>query len=580
MERAASKDASYDVVVIGSGAGGLSCAVAAAAQGLSAVVIEKEAQFGGTTAFSGGYLWVPGHPKNGGQIDPAEIEAARTYMRHEAGNAFDADRTEAFLVNGRKMVEFFEDNTEVRFLDAPEFSDYHPEAPGGRPGGRSILAAPVDGRRLGGDIERLRPPLSTITFVGMMFNSSQEVNHFFNVTRSAKSLWHVTRRLAAHGRDLAVHRRGMRLTSGNALIARLALSCRKFGIQILTSSPVVRVLNDGVRANGVEIAGTDGNRIIHARRAVVLACGGFPQDERRRAALFAHDPSGTTHTSPAPAGNTGDGLRLGEAAGGIVERNLSNAAAWIPVSRVPARNGKTLVFPHLIDRYKPGVIAVGPDGRRFVNEANSYHDFGQAMIEAAGGGECRAWLICDRRALRKYGLGFVKPFPLPIAPHLRSGYLIMGRTPAELAQKAGFDAAGFEAELERFNPDARRGVDARFGKGESAYNRFLGDASHKPNPCVAPLDNGPFYAVRLHLGDLGTFAGLRTDANTRVLDATGSPIPGLHAVGNDAASVMGGAYPGGGITLGPAMTFGYIAANFIVGAAAHEDGPTLERAES
>ena len=557
----------YDVVVIGSGAGGLACAVTAAVRGLTAVVLEKEPVFGGTTAFSGGYLWVPGHPKDGKPADPAEIEAARSYMRHEAGNAYDADRVDAFLANGRRMVEFFEEKTEVKFLDAPAFSDYHPEAPGGRAGGRSILTAPLDGQALGDDIRRLRPPLSTITFVGMMFNSSQEVNHFFNVTRSAASAWHVTKRLVAHGRDLALHRRGMRLTSGNALAARLALSARRYGVPILTSSPARRLVNEGDRVVGVEVATSEGTRTIRVRHAVVLAAGGFPQDPARRKALFPHAPTGTEHVSPAPAGNTGDGLRLGETAGGVVATELPNAAAWIPVSRVPRRDGSMAVFPHLIDRYKPGVIAIGPDGRRFVNEANSYHDFGQAMIGGGGGGDCHAWLVCDHRALRKYGLGFVKPFPLPIAHHLRSGYLLKGRTPRELAEKAGFDAPAFEAQIQAFNREARHGRDPQFGKGDTAYNRFLGDATHNPNPCVAPLDTGPFYAIRLVLGDLGTFAGLRTDAMTRVLDASGRPIAGLHAVGNDAASVMGGAYPGGGITLGPALTFGYIAGNFIADAA-------------
>jgi succinate dehydrogenase/fumarate reductase flavoprotein subunit len=558
---------SFDVVVVGSGAGGMAAAVTAAAHGLTAVVVEKESVFGGTTAFSGGYLWVPGHPKDGKAADPDEIEAARTYMRHEAGNAFDAARTDDFLTNGRRMVEFFESRTQVRFLDAPAFSDYHPDAPGGRPGGRSILAAPLDGRVLGPDIRRLRPPLSTITFVGMMFNSSQEVNHFFNVTRSAKSAWHVFKRLLAHGRDLALHRRGMRLTSGNALAARLALSAGKLGVPILTGTPAVGLVMKDGRVSGVEVETAEGRRVIRARHAVVLAAGGFPQDAARRKALFPHAPTGNEHVSPAPAGNTGDGLRLGEQAGGAVDNDLPNAAAWIPVSKVPKSGGGFAVFPHLIDRYKPGVIAVANDGRRFVNEANSYHDFGQAMIAATRGSECAAWLICDHRALRRYGLGFVKPFPLPLGPHVRSGYLKKGRTPRELAERAGFDAAAFEAELAVFNRDARQGVDTRFGKGSTAYNRFLGDASHKPNPCVAPLETGPFYAIRLALGDLGTFAGLKTDAETRVLDADGRPVPGLHAVGNDAASVMGGAYPGGGITLGPAMTFGYIAGRTIAEAA-------------
>jgi succinate dehydrogenase/fumarate reductase flavoprotein subunit len=218
------------------------------------------------------------------------------------------------------------------------------------------------------------------------------------------------------------------------------------------------------------------------------------------------------------------------------------------------------VFPHLIDRYKPGVIAVGRDGKRFVNEAHSYHDFGQAMQQASAGlPEAIAWLVCDHRALRRYGLGFVKPSPLPLYPHLRSGYLVRGRTPAELAQRIGVDVDALQRTIAQFNVHASRGEDPEFGKGSNAYNRFLGDPNHKPNACIAPLDSAPYYAIKLVIGDLGTFAGVVTDESARVVDSEGAFIPGLYAVGNDALSVMGGAYPGGGITLGPALTFGYIA---------------------
>lgn len=550
----------YDVVVVGSGAGGLAVAVTAGTLGLRVAVVEKETVFGGTTAFSGGYLWVPGHGKGGSEGQAEELQAARTYLEQEAGNFFDAARVDAFLANTNAMVEFFEQKTALKFLDAPGFPDYHPDAPGGRPGGRSILAAPIDGQALGADIKRLRKPLSTITFVGMMFNSSQEVNHFFNVTRSPASAWHVTKRLAAHGRDLLLHRRGMRITSGNALVARLALSATKLEIPIFTSTAARELVEkDGVIAGVVVEDETDKRRTLTARRGVVLACGGFPQDVARRKALFAHAPSGEEHVSPAPGGNTGDGLRLGEATGGSVECDLPNAAAWIPVSKVPARGGGYRVFPHLIDRYKPGVIAVGPDGRRFVNEANSYHDFGQAMIANGGTDGSYAFLVCDHRALRKYGLGFVKPFPLPIAQHIRSGYLLRGATLRELAANAGLDPEAFEKTVFQFNAEARKGEDPLFGKGSTAYNRFLGDPARRPNPCVAPLDKAPYYAIRLVLGDLGTFAGLRCDEHGRVLGAGGMPIKGLYAAGNDALSIMGGSYPGGGITLGPALTFGYIA---------------------
>jgi succinate dehydrogenase/fumarate reductase flavoprotein subunit len=464
------------------------------------------------------------------------------------------------------MVEFFETETSVRFVLGPEFSDYHPNAPGGLPGGRSICAAPFDGRELGSNADRLRPPLDVITFVGMMIGSGKELLHFFNVTRSVVSAAYVGRLLMRYGRDLVTHGRAMRLTNGNALAGRLAKSAFDLGIPIWTSSPAKALVrrNGGIAGLIVE---TDGRRIrIEARRGVVLACGGFPHDIARRKALFPHAPTGIEHWSPAPPGNTGDGLRLGESVGAKVNADLPNAAAWVPVSLVPRRDGSKGVFPHFIDRAKPGVIAVTRKGRRFVNEGNSYHDFVQAMVrECRGLDEFAAYLICDHPTMRRYGLGFAKPAPLPISLYLRSGYLLRGQTLGELAATAGIDPAVFEETVRAYNEHAREGRDPEFHKGSTAYNRYLGDPAHRPNPCVGPVEQGPFYALRVVPGDLGTFAGLAADGHARVLDPAGRPIPGLYAAGNDLASIMGGNYPGGGITLGPAMTFGYIAGRHAAG---------------
>lgn len=567
----------YDVVVVGSGAGGLATAVTAAKAGLSVLVVEKEPLFGGTTARSGGVLWVPCNPKSKALGIDDSPEAVRTYLRHETGAHYDAKRVDAFLDAGPKAVAFFERETALQFVAVPEFSDYHPDAPGGRAGGRSILAAPYDAGELGADAKRLRPPLKEITFVGMMFNASQEVQHFFNVTRSWTSAWYVARRLLQHAREMLVHGRAQRLTNGNALAARLARSAADAGVQIVTSAPVRELLTEAGAVRGVVVEHEGQRKTVRANRGVVLATGGFPQDPALRQRLFPHAPTGAEHWSPAPPGNTGDGWRLAEAAGAATRGDLPNNAAWIPVSRVPRGGGTFGVFPHLIDRYKPGVIAVGRDGRRFVNEANSYHDVGQAMQRIGRAqGETAAWLVADHRALRRYGLGFVKPFPLPLWPHLKSGYLLRGRTPAELARKAGLDAANLERTIADFNGPAARGEDPLFGKGTTAYNRYLGDARHPIHPCVAPLDQGPWYAIKLLPGDLGTFAGIRTDEFARALDAGGAPVPGLYAVGNDALSIMGGNYPGGGITLGPALAFGWIAGRHLAGVA-REDGAGAEQ---
>lgn len=550
-----------DVLVIGTGAGGLSAAVTAASLGLDVLAVDKEPYYGGTTARSGGWLWIPCSPvarRAGVQDTP---EAARRYLQHETGNHFDAARIDAFLHQGPRMVDFMERETEVRFVLGPSFADYHPGAPGGSDGGRSICAAPFDARTLGAEKDRLRPPLAEITFMGMMIGTGDELKHFFNVTRSVKSAGVVAKLLARFGRDLVRHGRAMRLTNGNALVGRLAKSAFDRGVPIWTEAPVTDLHMDVGRVTGATVQRDGAPVHVTARRGVVLATGGFPNDVVRRRAMFRHAPTGAEHWSPAPPGNTGDGLRLAEAAGALVEDRYPNAAAWVPVSLVPRRDGTAGPFPHFVDRSKPGVIAVTRTGRRFCNEADSYHDFIQAMVAATPDAEHCAWFLCDHPTIRRYGLGFAKPFPLPLAPHIRSGYLLHGRTLAELAARAGIDPAGLERAVAAFNGPAARGEDPEFGRGGTSYNRSLGDPAVTPNPCVAPVAAGPFYAVKVVPGDLGTFAGVRGNEHAQVLDVDGAPIPGLYAAGNDLASIMGGNYPGGGITLGPAMTFGFIAAH-------------------
>ncbi|SHK05086.1 Succinate dehydrogenase/fumarate reductase, flavoprotein subunit [Roseomonas rosea] len=562
-----------DVLVVGSGAGGLSAAVAAAARGLSVIVAEKEPYVGGTTAVSGGFLWVPNNPVSRRDGIEDSVEEARTYLRHEAGNHFNAEAVDAFLAAGPEAVDFFDRETAVTFEAASAFSDYHPTAPGGRSGGRSIKAQPYRAQGLGAELKRLRPPLPELTFVGLMVGSGPELKHFFNATRSLASAAYVAGRLTAHARDLLVNGRGMLLTNGNALAARLFRSALDRGVQVWTDSPAIRLEREDGAVRGA-ILRRDGQEMrVRTRRGVVLAAGGFPQDKERRRSMFPHDRDNDRgspgHFSPAPPGNTGDGLRLGEGAGATVEQGYPNAAAWVPVSRVPRKDGGWGVFPHFIDRAKPGLIAVLPNGKRFVNEANSYHDFIQALFASTGPGEAaRAFLVVDQPFLRRFGLGFVKPFPVPVGPNIRSGYLKTGRTVAELARNAGIDPAGLEQTVAAWNRDMEAGEDRAFGKGSTAYNRFNGDPEFQPNPCLAPIAKGPFYAVEVVVGDLGTFAGLRSNGNAQVLDAEGQPIPGLYAAGNDMASIMGGNYPGGGITLGPALTFGYIAARHMAGEAA------------
>jgi len=258
---------------------------------------------------------------------------------------------------------------------------------------------------------------------------------------------------------------------------------------------------------------------------------------------------------------------MAEAVGAVVEDRCSNPAAWMPVSRVPRTDGTFGTYPHSFDRAKPGVIAVTSRGERFVNESNSYHDVVEGMLRVlAKDRDTGFFLVCDERFIRRYGLGIAKPFPIPLRPYLRAGYLQRGNTIDELAGRAGIDRNVLAATITRFNAFARQGEDPDFGRGHNVYNKYQGDADQRPNPCLAPIDKPPFYCIRILPGDLGTFAGLRTNGNAQVLARDGSVIPGLYAAGTDMASIFGGSYPGPGTMLGPAMTFGFICARHMAGA--------------
>ncbi|SEN26443.1 Succinate dehydrogenase/fumarate reductase, flavoprotein subunit [Paracoccus alcaliphilus] len=562
MNVAAQMDETVDVVVVGSGAAGLAAAITAAHHGLSVTVLEKHPRFGGTSAWSGGWLWIPRNPlaREAGIEEPPDL--IRTYLRAVLGNNHDSDRIEAFLQAGPLMVGFLRD-LGMEWRDGNAVPDMLGDLPGAGTGGRSVTVAPFDGRRLGRDLHRLRRPKRETTFMGMGIASGADLGHFLQVTRSVASFWHVSRRFLRHLLDSAWHGRGMHLVNGNALVARLAAIAFAQGVEIRTSTPASGLLRQDGRVGGVMLP--DGRR-IHARRGVVLAAGGYPADPARRRTSFPHAPTGQEHWTAAPPENTGDGLALGESVGGRIDAALLHPASWAPVSLVPCRNRPPGHFPHLIERAKPGIIAVTADGRRFANEADGYHQFIGRLLQVTPQGQRPVcWLIADHRFVRRYGLGHAKPAPVPLWPSIRSGYLKRGRTLRDLATACGIDPVGLEATIAAYNEHAQHGRDPAFGRGETPYNRAGGDAGHGPNPCVAPIGDGPFYAVEVVPGSLGTFAGLAVDARARVLDGAEAPIAGLYAVGTDAASVMGGTYPAGGINLGPGMSFGFLAGRDLAG---------------
>jgi glycine/D-amino acid oxidase-like deaminating enzyme len=555
-----------DVLVVGTGAGGSSAALTASINGLDVLMLEKEPVFGGTTAFSGGWLWIPCNPIEAREGIEDSLDDARFYLRQDLGNHYDEPKIETYLKNGPQMVEFFENNTDVKFFVGAALPDYHSDKPGSRSGGRSICAQPINGRELGTHIRRLRKQRRELLLFGMALVSGPDLNHFYAATKSLRSATYVAKRLILSVWDRMWHGRDLHLGNGAALAARLLKSIKGRGIEVWYSSPVQHLIIENNRVIGAVARRNGGSVRVLARKGLVLATGGFPNDFKRRSKVHPHQPAEDQHFSLAPLANAGDGMRLGEEAGGSVNAAVINTAPWMPVSRVPYRDGSTGTFLSIFDRGKPGMIAVKSNGKRFTNESAPYADFVPPMVagDTPGKGSF-AFIIGDHAAVRRYGLGIAKPAPLPIGSYLKSGYILTADTIEDLARAAGIDAPALKLTVERFNENARRGEDPEFGKGSTPYNLYLGDPEHKPNPCVGPLETPPFYALKIYPGDIGTFAGLRTDEFARVLDAEGRPIAGLYAAGADNGNVFGGGYPGGGSTLGPAMTFGYIAGRHLAG---------------
>jgi succinate dehydrogenase/fumarate reductase flavoprotein subunit len=561
-----------DLLVVGSGCSGLAAAVTAAWHGLRVVVVEKDPVFGGATAWSGGWMWVPGNPlakRAGIHEDPQQ---PRTYLKNQLGERYDAVRVDAFLDNCPHMVAFFETHTALQFVDGNAIPDMRGNVPGAATGGHQVIAAPYDGREIGPLMKRLRKTMRETSFMGMPIMAGTDLMAFLTITRSFKSLVHVAKRLMKHMWDLAIYGRAMQLVNGVALVGRLAKSAEALGVQMIESAPAKSLIIKNNVVEGAIVGGRDGDIQIYARKGVVLAAGGFPNDIQRRKELFPRTPTGHEHLALPPEACSGDGITLGESAGGCLDKSLASAAAWAPVSKVTHSDGSIGHFPHIIERGKPGLIAVLSNGKRFVNEAEGYYDYTAAMVAAAPQGEeVASWLICDHRFQRLYGLGYSRPFPIPLGSQVRSGYLKRANTIEELAQQCGINPEGLLATVNTYNVHAREGKDPEFGRGSTPFNQKQGDPLHQgPNPCVAPIQDGPFYAVKVQPGSFGTFAGLKTNGSAQVLNQNNEVISGLYAVGTDMASVMGGYYPSGGVNLGPAMTFGYVAGRHAAGVTQYE----------
>ena len=548
----------YDVVVIGAGAGGMTAAAVAASEGLSVLVIEKTEFVGGTTAWSGGMVWIPVNAgmKQAGIHD--SLSDAENYLAGTVPETENAEMRHIFLARGPEAIEYLEAHTEVRLQPVKTYPDYYPEKAGATAGGRVLEPVSFDGASLGRSFKRLRPPLPEFTVLGGMMVNRTDIPHLRKAGRSFHSALRALRLVSQYALQRLHSPRGTTLHLGNALAARLYASLLARNVDILFGASVEQLLIEGDTVSGVRIMESSGSRSIAALKGVVLATGGFSHDARLRAKFF---PDGAGMVSATAPGGSGDGLHVAMAAGAAVNARVANPAYWVPASLFRRADGSQGVFPHTVtDRAKPGVIAVNASGKRFVNEALSYHEFVLAMLRDGNDAPNRSfYLVCDRRFLWSYGLGRIQPFTLHLKRHIKSGELIEAPTIDALARAIGVEETTLATTVKNYNAHAWKGLDPEFGRGSTIYQRHLGDPGHSPNPCVAPIEAPPFYALRIVPADLGTAIGLQTDCQARVLGKNGAAIAGLYACGNDMGSIMNGNYPGPGITLGPALTFGYIA---------------------
>lgn len=554
---------SFDVVVVGAGVAGMSAALFAAIAGLRPLLVEHTGHLGGTSAWSAGSAWIPNthHAAAVGADD--SIEKAALYLRHSVGNESPESLRMAFLRNGAAAIAQLEQQSHVRFRARTLHPDYNSDLPGATLKGRVLEAVPFDGRQLKGLLSLVRTPIPEFTILGGMMVNQEDVLNLLAAMRSPKALAHSLKILGRHALDRLAHDRGTRLMMGNALIARLLMSLHERNVPILLETRVNSIAVQDGRVVGVTLVQNECTQSVSVRGGLIAATGGFNRHPvRRRDMLRKPVPD----YCPGAPGHTGQLHDLLLDLGAYYGTDSRDTAFWTPVSVRPRADGTTAVFPHFIfDRGRPGTVTVNQAGQRFVNEALSYHPFGQGLYNAhAQSPAIPAFLIADETALRKYGLGMVRPGRFGRGGFLRDGYLTQADSIEDLAGKLSIEPSALRATLDRFNDLARRGIDEDFGRGSTDYQRITaGDPSHKPNACLAPLETPPFYAVRLYPGDMGAATGFVTDENSGVLRQDGAGIGGLYACGNDMHSVMGGNYPGPGITIGPAIVFAYAAAQDI-----------------
>ncbi|WP_405945156.1 FAD-dependent oxidoreductase [Streptomyces sp. NBC_00932] len=543
-------DHSYDVVVVGSGAAGFAAAITARLRGLTALVIEKTELYGGSTALSGGAIWVPGnfHLDDAGLGDtPAK---ARAYLDATVGDRVPAERKDAYLEHGPRMVREFHDRTTVRFAYTPGYSDYFPEALGGYPQGRSIEPLVFDFKKLPPDRRATMRPAGLPTY-GLTITS-----YDFRFLNMVARTWEGRKTSVKVGLQAvgALARGAKPIALGQALIARMRQSLDALGGVLWLSTPLTGLVEEDGRITGVRAERNGTPVTIRAHGGVVLASGGFSHDQQLRE-KYLPAPTSTAWTS-ASDGQTGDALRLGVEAGAATD--LLDKVWGAPSVVPPGPDEKPFFL--VADRGIPGMVIVNGAGERYANEAAPYHQFVDEMYakDRPDASTVPSWLIMDGRAKARYifmGLFPGQPFP---KKWLASGFVKKARTLPELAARIGAAPEQLGATIDRFNGFARAGRDEDFQRGESVYDRYYGDPTLL-NPNLAPLEKAPYYAIPVHPGDIGTKGGLVADGSARVLREDGTAIKGLYASGNVSAAVMGETYPGPGATIGPAMAFSWAA---------------------
>ncbi len=543
----------FDVIVVGAGGAGLAAALTAKTKGLKTVLIEKSPYWGGSTSRSGGGVWIPNNSvlKRDGVEDT--VDAARTYVHSIIGEHAPADRIDAYIDRGPEALDYLMANSPLNLEWVKGYSDYYPEAPGGRVGGRSVEPRPFDARLLGDDLATLHPqytkaPLNMVVLQSDYKWMNVGMRHWRGIAKMAKVAGRFTWSKSRNKKMIAM---------GAALAAELLIGCRKAGVDIRLSTPLTGLIVEDGKVVGAKIESDGAPAELRAKYGVILASGGFDHNAEMRA-QYQRAPIGTEWTTGA-ASNTGDGIRAALDAGANV--SLMDDAWWGPT--IPLPKGPWFA---LSERNVPGTFMVNERGVRFMNESLPYVEAGHQMYGGdfgqgdGPGANIPAWLVMDQRCRNRYlfaGLPARQPIP---RSWLESGAIVKAGTIAELAEKMGVPVDALTATTERFNGFARSGVDSEFGRGVSGYDNYYGDPTNKPNPNLGVVDKAPFYAVKMVPGDLGTKGGIDTDVAGRALRADGTVIEGLYASGNTSAPVMGHTYAGPGATIGPAMVFGYLAA--------------------